>query len=427
MKPTAVNRKAGTTISTELVAGATTFLTMAYIIFVNAQILSVTGMDRSALIAATCLVSGIITVFTGIAAGAPVAMAPGMGLNAFFAYSLVMTQQISWPVALGIVFLSGAFFFLLTLVNLRRRLMEAIPPDLLHAIAVGIGVFIAFIGLQNMGMVIKSEATLVAAGPISKTVLIGLAGLGVMVVLDLLKVRGAMLIGIISATIISALAGFTEIPDRLFSLNIGIAPVFAKLDIAGALKWSFAVPIFTLMFMDLFDSMGTLLACTQQAGMVKPDGSIPKLNRLLYIDAGATMFGAFCGTSTTTAYIESAAGITAGGRRGLTSITTGVLFLLSMLFVPLLEIVPTFATAPALVMVGFYMIKNLSKINFSDFECAFPSFLIILLIALTYSISTGLAFGFLSFSFLKAIRGKFTEIKPALWVINLLCFLFLIL
>jgi len=410
----------------ELIAGTTTFLTMAYIIFVNAQILSVTGMDKNALIAVTSLVSGVATILTGLLARSPIAMAPGMGLNAFFAYTLVLGDGVPWPVALGIVFLSGLVFLLLTWVGLRKKLVEAIPPSLLYAIAVGIGIFIAFIGLQNLGLVVKNDATMVAAGALTPTVLIGLAGLLVMAVCELFRIRGALLIGIFTATAISIAAGFTPWPDRLVSLHVDFSPLAGKLDILGALKLSFLAPIFTLMFMDLFDSIGTLLACAQEAQMIRKDGKIPMLDRLLFLDAGATMFGALCGTSTTTSYIESASGIAAGGRSGLTSVVTGVWFLLALVFIPLLTVVPTHATAPALIMVGFAMIKNLAKIDFSEIETAFPSFVIIVLIALTYSISTGLAFGFLIYSLLKVVRGKIAEIKPALWIINLLCLLFLI-
>lgn len=412
--------------STELLAGVTTFLTMAYIIFVNAEILANTGMDKTALIVITCLVSGLATIVTGIVSNTPIAMAPGMGLNAFFAFTLVIQQKIPWPVALGIVFISGLIFLILTLVGLRQRLVEAIPRDLLHAIAVGIGIFIAFIGLQNAGIIIRSEATMVAAGTLNEITLISLAGLAVMVILELSHFRGSLLMGIIFATFLSVLFGHTRPPDHLFSLNFSIGAVFGRLDILGALRVGFLAPIFTLMFMDLFDSIGSLLGLAQEAEMTDKNGKVRKLDMLLNLDAGATMFGAVMGTSTTTTYIESASGIASGGRTGLTSIFTGLLFLLSIPLIPVLTIVPGHATAPALIMVGFLMMKNFTKIDFRNVDTGFPSFLIIVLIALSYSISNGLAFGFLSFSLLRIFRGKFREIKPALWVINILCLLYFI-
>jgi AGZA family xanthine/uracil permease-like MFS transporter len=410
--------------SVEIIAGFTTFLTMAYIIFVNAGILSKTGMDKAALIAVTCLVSGIITMVTGIFTKSPIAMAPGMGLNAFFAYTLVLGQGVPWTVALGIVFISGFVFLLLTWAGLRQKIVEAIPHELLSAIAVGIGVFIAFIGLQNMGLVIDNPATLVAHGPLKRTVLIGLVGLLTMIILEIKKIKGSLLIGIVLATVISIITGDTPLPEKIAAFELNIAPIFGKIDIIGALKFSFIAPIFTLMFMDLFDSIGSILGLAQEAGMIDKKGKIPMLDRLLTIDAGATMFGAVCGTSTTTTYIESASGIASGGRTGLTSITTGVLFLLAIIFVPVLTIVPPWATAPALIMVGFFMMKNILKINFKNLEIGFPSFIIIIMIALSFSISTGLAFGFLSFTAIKLFQGKWHDIKPTLWVIDVLCLVF---
>lgn len=412
--------------STEIIAGLTTFLTMAYIITVNANILSAAGMDQIALITITCLVSGVVTIVTGLFTNTPIAMAPGMGLNAFFAFTLVVNQQIPWPVALGIVFIAGFVFLILTWVGLRQKLVEAIPGELLYAIAVGIGIFIAFMGLQNMGLVQDDPATLVKGGALTKTVLIGLAGLLAMIVLELMKVRGALLTGIFLATLLAVIFGDASLPDKVVSFELNIGAVFAKLEILGALKLSLLAPIFTMLFIDMFDSIGSLLGLAREADMVDKDGKVPKLDKLLTIDACGTMFGAVCGTSPATTYIESASGISSGGRTGLTSVVTGLLFLLSIIFVPVLAIVPKFATAPALVMVGFFMMKNVVNIDFKNLEIGFPSFMIIIMIALSYSISKGLAFGFLSYTLLKIFRGKFTEIKPALWIITLLCLLFFI-
>ena len=409
----------------EVVAGITTFLTTAYIIFVNPSILGDAGMDKQALVAVTCIVSAIATILMGAFGKAPIAMAPGMGLNAFFAYTLVLTDGLSWETALGVVFLSGLFFLILTFLGLRRKLVEAIPPSLISAISVGIGLFITFIGLQNLGLVEASETTLVQAGKVTPTALIGLAGLIVMLFLEMRKVKGSLLIGILFATALAGVLGYIHKPEAWISLNVDIRAVAFKLDILGALKWSLFGSIFTLMFIDMFDSIGTLVACCHQAGMVEDDNRIKGLDRLLGIDAVATMIGAVFGTSTTTAYIESAAGIEQGGRTGVTAIVTGVMFLLALLFVPVIGVVPTYATAPALMMVGLFMMKEVGKIDFSRMDEAFPAFIIMVLIALSYSISTGLAFGFISFVVIKVVAGKPGEIKGAMWVIALLSLAFL--
>jgi len=414
-----------TNFKIEIVAGLTTFLTMAYIIFVNPSILSETGMDKSALIAVTCIVTAFATIITGIFANAPIAMAPGMGLNAFFTYTLVLSGRINWQTALGVVFLSGLFFLLLTTLGLRKKLVEAIPPGLISAIAVGIGLFITFIGLVKLGVVVDNKVTLVSAGRLTPTVLIGLCGLIVMVFLETKKIKGALLVGILFSTVLAGIFGYIEKPTELISFNLNITPIVLQLDILGALKWSLFGSIFSLMFMDMFDSIGTLVACCHQANMVDEKNKIKGLDGLLGIDAIATMIGAVLGTSTTTSYIESAAGIEQGGRSGLTSIVTGVLFLLALLFVPIVGIVPGYATAPALIMVGLFMMKEVRKIDFTRLEEAFPAFIIMVMIALSYSISTGLAFGFISFTLIKIVSGKGREVKPAMWVIAILSILFL--
>ncbi len=421
-----------TTFKVEIVAGLTTFLTMAYIVFVNPSILSLEGMeltdiermDKQALIAVTCLVSGLATVIVGIFAKAPIAMAPGMGLNAFFAY-LVSSGKMDWQTALGAVFLSGLFFLILTLLGLRKRLVEAIPESLVSAIAVGIGLFITFMGLVKLGIVVSDEHTLVKAGPLDGTVLIGLFGLLVMIFCEMKKIRGGLVAGILASTLLAGLLGRIEMPDRFISLDMNLRAVSLQLDILGALKWSFFGSIFTLMFIDMFDSVGTLVACCHQANMVDKEGRIEGLDRLLGIDAIATMIGALFGTSTTTAYMESAAGIEQGGRTGLTAVVTGTLFLLTVLFVPVVGIVPGYATAPALIMVGLFMMKEVKRIDFANMEEAFPSFIIMVMIALSYSISTGLAFGFVSFTLIKVVSGKVKEIRAAMWVIAALSVLFL--
>lgn len=410
----------------EVIAGITTFLTMAYIMFVNPEILGVTGMDKTALIAVTCIATAIASILVGIFAKAPIAMAPGMGLNAFFAYSLVLGEKIRWETALGIVFLSGLIFLILTIIGARKKLVEAIPKSLVFAISVGIGIFIAFIGLVNLGLIVKSDATLVAMGSITCTVLIGLFGLLVMLILEAKKIRGSLLLGILASTLLALIVGKVSWPTSIVTTNINILPVAFKLDIFGAIKWSFFGAIFSLMFVDMFDSIGTLVGCCHKAGLSDKRGRIKRLNKLLGLDAVATMIGAILGTSTTTAYIESGAGIEAGGRKGATAITVGILFLLALLFVPLIGVVPTYATAPALIMVGLFMIKEITNINFKNIEEAFPAFMIIVMIALSYSISAGLALGFVSFVLIKAIKFKFKDIKPVMWVIAALSVLFLI-
>jgi AGZA family xanthine/uracil permease-like MFS transporter len=415
-----------TTVKTEVVAGTTTFLTMAYIIFVNPNILSDTGMDKNALIAVTCLVSAISTIAAGVFCKAPIAIAPGMGLNSFFAYTLVAQEQVSWQTALGAVFLSGLVFLVLTLVGLRKKLVEAIPSGLIAAIAVGIGLFIALIGLGNLGVIVRDDKTLFAIGDVTKaTVWIGLVGLAVMIVLGALRVKGSLLIGILAATVAGALLGHVGRPAGWVSLDWPVGKVALQLDIVGAMKISLWGSIFTLMFIDLFDSIGTLVACCEKAGMRDERGQIRGLDRLLGVDAVATMVGALLGTSTTTSYVESAAGIEQGGRTGLTSVVTGVLFLLAMLFVPVIAIVPGYATAPALIVVGYFMMKEARKINVRRADELIPSLIIVVMIAVSYQISMGLALGFVSFVVLKILLGRRKDIRAAMWLIAGLSLMFL--
>lgn len=425
-----------TSIKIECVAGLTTFLTMAYIIFANPSILSLEGipeedlvgigrMDKDALIAVTCIVTAITTIIVGIVANAPIAMAPGMGLNAFFAY-LIASRQMDWQTALGVVFVSGLLFLIVTLFGLRKRIVEAIPRSLVSAIAVGIGLFITFIGLKNLGIIVKDSITFVSAGPLNLTVLIGLFGLLVMIFFEMKKISGGLVIGILASTTLAMIFDKeVQMPQQIISLHLNIQTIAFRLDILNALKWGLFGTIFTLTFIDMFDSVGTLIACCHQANMVDEQGKIKGLDRLLGIDAVATVIGALLGTSTITAYIESAAGIEQGGRSGLTSIVTGVFFLIALLFVPIVAVVPLYATAPALIMVGLFMMKEIKKIDFEILEEAFPAFIIMVMIALSYSISTGLAFGFISFVLTKTVSGKAKEIKPTMWVIAILSILFL--
>jgi len=413
-------RRRGSTLRTEVTAGVTTFLTAGYIIFVNPAILADAGMDRGALITVTCLVAFLATLTMALWANAPLMMAPGMGLNAFFTYTLVLGHGLPWQTALGVVFLSGVFFLALTLVGLRERIVHAIPTTLRLATSVGIGLFIAFIGMKNLGLVVKNDATLVQLGALTPAVALGLGGLLLIAVLETFKVRGSILIGVLATSVAGILCGQAPLPGGIVSLPPSPAPIAFQLDILSALKFSLWASIFSFMFVDLFDSLGTLLAVCREANMVDEDGQIPGLPRMLTADALATVGGALLGTSTTTTYIESAAGVSDGGRTGLTAAVTALLFLLAIFFTPLVGAVPAFATAPALVIVGIFMLRGIGQIDFYDFEEGLPAFLTLILMPLTFSIATGLAFGFASYVLLKLLRGHIGRCSPVLIAIAIL-------
>ena len=409
--------KHGTNVKQEIIAGTTTFLTMAYIIFVNPGILSETGMDKGALITVTCLAAFIGTMITALWVNAPLAMAPGMGLNAFFTYTLVFGMGATWNQALGVVFISGVAFLLLTMTGFREKVIDAIPLQLRLAVGAGIGLFIAFIGLQNLGLIVANPATLVGLGPLSPTVVLGLLGLTIMGGLEIKQVKGGILIGILITTILGMILGYVQLPSGIISTPPSIAPIAFKLDIIGALKISMIGPIFSFMFVDLFDSVGTIVACANEAEMIDEKGKIENVSKILEADAAATVIGALLGTSTTTTFVESASGISQGGRTGLTSATTAILFLLAMFFTPIIGIVPAFATAPALIIVGVYMFKNLINIDLHKIEIAIPTFLTIILMPLTYSISTGITFGFISYAVIEIISGKMKSVNSTMWII----------
>ncbi len=399
----------GTTIRTEITAGVTTFLTASYIIFVHPVMLAATGMDQGALTTVTCLVAALATLMIALWANAPLMMAPGMGLNAFFAFSLVLGQGIPWQTALGVVFLSGVFFLVLTLLGIRERMVHAIPQSLRLATSVGIGLFIAFIGMKNLGLVVKNDATLVSLGSFSAPVLLGLFGLFLAILLEVKKIRGAILIAILATTAAGMVLGQSPLPSGLIDMPPSPGPVAFQLDILGALKVSLWASIFSFMFVDLFDSLGTMLAVCREAGMTDDKGEIPALPRMLTADAVATVAGSLLGTSTTTTYIESASGVSDGGRTGLTGVVTAALFLLAMFFTPLIAAVPAYATAPALIIVGIFMMRGIDQIDFLDFEEGAPAFLTFVIMPLTFSIATGLAFGLISFVLIKALTGKLKE------------------
>jgi len=420
-------KKHSTNTSTEFIAGLTTFLTMAYIIFVNPSILAQTGMDKNALIAVTCIVAAVSTLLMALIPKVPIAMAPGMGMNAFFTYSIVLTEGISWQVGLGIVILAGILFLILGVFGARRKIISAIPQSLVTAISVGIGLFLLFIGLQNLGIVKDHPATLVSVGDFTAESLVGILGLFLIIILVIKNVKGAILIGIVLVTVLGVFLGLVEPPTEFISLNIDIMPIAFKMDIIGALKLSLLGPIFALMYMDMFDTMGTLVACSHEAKLVKEDGSIENIGKMLGVDAAATIFSGFMGTSPTTSYIESATGISEGGRTGLTSLITGLLFLSALIFIPLISIVPVFATAPALIVVGIFMIRQITRIDFKEFDEAFPAVLTLILMPLTFSISTGMAFGFISWGVIKLLIGKHREINWVMYVVIALSVLSLVL
>jgi AGZA family xanthine/uracil permease-like MFS transporter len=410
----------GSSLRTEAIAGATTFLTGAYIVFVNPAILGEAGMDRAALTTVTCLVAALATLLIALWANVPLMMAPGMGLNAFFAYTLVLGEGLPWQTALGVVFLSGTFFLLLTLLGVRERLVRAIPASLRLATSVGIGLFITFIGMQNLGLVVQSEAVLVQLGSLTPEVLLGLGGLVVIALLERLRVRGSILIAILGTALAGMLLGLTPFPGSIVSTPPSITPLAFSLDIWGAMKISLWASIFSFMFVDLFDSLGTMLAVCREAGLSDREGRIPGLSRMLTADALATVGGALLGTSTTTAYVESASGVADGGRTGLTSVFTALFFFLAAFFTPLIAAVPPYATAPALMAVGLFMMRGIGQIDFYDFEEGLPAFLTLVLMPLTYSIATGLAFGFVSFVLLKICLGKWRSCDPFLMAAALL-------
>ncbi|MDH7972710.1 NCS2 family permease [Sphingomonas sp. AR_OL41] len=395
-----------------MLAGATTFLTMAYIILVNPAILGQAGMPVAAVAAATCFAAGIASIMMGLSANVPLALAPGMGLNAYFAFTVVGAMGVPWQTALGCVFVSGVAFLALTLAGIRQMIVAAIPPHLFAAVAGGIGLFIGFIGLRNAGIVVNDAATGVALGNLHAAgALLALFGLVLIAVLDVWRVRGAMLIGIVATTLLGWLTGMVSFTPQPYSLAALGQTAFA-LDLSGVFggagKHGLGVVeiLFVFLFVDLFDNLGTLVAVTKRAGLIAPDGRIPRLNRMLIVDSLATMIGALAGTSTVTAYVESAAGVQAGGRTGVTAIVTGLLFLAAMFVAPYAQLVPLAAAAPALILVGALMMAPLADIAWGEPEVAIPAFLTVAMIPLTFSIANGLAFGITAHALLKLLRGK---------------------
>ncbi len=407
---------------TEILAGVTTFVTMAYIIFVNPSILSEAGMPSAAVTAATCVASALGCLLMGVLARYPIALAPGMGLNAYFTYSVVQGMGVPWQVALGAVFLSGVIFLLLTAVGIRQLILESIPHELYSAVAVGIGIFIAFIGFRNAGIIQGHPATLVTLGNLrDPKTLLALFGLLLTGGLMARKVRAAMLIGILTTTAVGAVLGQVKWNPQPYS-PAELGATFMKLDVGGTLHLGLLEIVFVFLFVDMFDNIGTLVAVGTRAGLFDRDGRIPRVNRILTADALASTAGAVCGTSTVVSYIESAAGVVAGGRTGVTAIVCGLLFAVSVFVAPLFGVIPAQATAPALIVVGALMLTHTEDIEWHNPVTAIPAFLTLTAIPLTFSIANGLAFGFTAYTLLRVLAGEWRKVN---WLVYLLTALFL--
>lgn len=408
---------------TEVLSGFTTFITMAYIIFVNPAILHETGMPIAAVTAATCLCAAFGSILMGALANYPLALAPGMGLNAYFTYTVVEAMHVPWQTALGAVFLSGVIFLVLTFTGIRQLLVNSIPHQLHAAVAGGIGLFIAFIGFRNAGIIAASQATTVTLGNLrSPATALALFGLILIATLQVLRVRAAMLIGVLGTTAAGVLCGqvhWHPVPYHLSSLG----ETAFHLDIRSALNIGAAEIVFVFLFVDLFDNIGTLVAVANRAHLMTPDHRIPRLNRIFFADATATIVGSLTGTSTVTSYIESSAGVAAGGRTGVTAIVTGLLFAISLFIAPLLGVIPSFATSPALILVGGLMLTGLGQIEWTEPVIAIPAFLTVTMIPLTWSIADGLSFGLTSYAALELLAGR---ARRSSWMLYLLAALFLL-
>ena len=413
----------GTSWRTEILAGITTFMTMAYIIFVNPSILHDAGMPVAGVTAATCLAAAVGSLLMGGLARYPIALAPGMGLNAYFAYSVVKGMGVDWHVALGAVFISGVAFLILTALGIRQMIVNAIPSGLYAAVAAGIGLFIAFIGLRNAGIIVPDAATTVTLGNLrAPATLLALIGLMLTGALICARVRAAILIGVLATWALAAVTGTVHWQASPYSFTSITATAF-QLDIRGALGRGLIEIMFVFLFVDLFDNVGTLVAVGKKAGLFDEANRIPRVNRILYSDAIATITGAMAGTSTVVSYIESAAGVAAGGRSGVTAIVTGLLFAVALFIAPLAGAIPEAATAPALIIVGSMMMTTAAEIEWADPEIAIPAFLTMIAIPLSFSIANGLAFGFIAYTLLKVLRGRFRQVN---WIVYVLTGLFIL-
>ncbi len=408
----------GSTVRTEVLAGLTTFLTMAYIIFVNPSILGEAGMPKDAVFVATCLAAALGSLIMGLYANYPIGMAPGMGLNAYFAYAVVLGMGVPWQSALGAVFVSGCLFIMVSVLGLREMIVNGIPAGLRSGITVGIGMFLALIALKGAGLVVANPATMVSPGDLRQpAALMAITGFLLIVTLDYLKVRGAILIGIVAVTLLSFIAGDNQYRG-LVSLPPSIMPTLLQLDISGALSGGFLNIVLVFFLVELFDATGTLMGVASRAGLLV-EGKMARLNKALLADSGAIVAGAALGTSSTTAYIESAAGVQAGGRTGLTAVVVALLFLACLFIAPLAGTVPAYATAPALLFVACLMLRDLGDIDWSDSSNCIPAALTALVIPFTYSIAHGIAFGFIAYAALKLATGQARSVAPVIWIIAL--------
>jgi len=409
-----------TTVRTEIVAGFTTFLTMAYIIFVNPSMLAAAGMDQGAVFVATCVAAAIGCLVMGLWANYPVALAPGMGLNAFFSFTVVGQMGYSWQVALGAVFLSGVCFFLLSIFKIREWIIHSIPLSLRGGIGAGIGLFLGFIALKNAGIVVDNPATFVTLGSMSEWgPLMACIGFLIIAALFYRQVTGSVMIGILAVTVISVLAGEVQL-NGIVSAPPSLEPTFAELDLTGAFEVGLIAIIFSFLFVDLFDTSGTLIAVAQKGKLLDKDGNFPRLGRALLADSTASMAGAVMGTSTTTSYIESGAGIAAGGRTGLTAVVVAILFLACLFLSPLAGTIPAYATAPALFFVAVLMTHSLVKIDWDDITEAAPVVIAAVTMPLTFSITTGIALGFISYTAIKLMTGRVKDVNSALIILSIL-------
>lgn len=413
-------KERGTTVSKEIIAGITTFLAMAYILAVNPGMLGETGMGFGPVFTATAIASAIATLVMAFWANLPVALAPGMGLNAFFTYTVCFGMGCSWQLALTAVFVEGIIFIVLSIFGIREKIINAIPSGMKKAVAVGIGLFIALIGLANAGIVSSDTGTIIGFvnfNMSSKTAIVAMLGLVITIVLYLLKVPGAILLAIIATTIIGIPFGVTTIPENWKPFSLPAAPLFCKFEWASVLSVKFFVIMFTFLFTDLFDTIGTLMGVTQQANLVDKDGNIPNAKAALMSDSIGTVVGACLGTSTVTSFVESSSGVAAGGRTGLTSVTTGVLFLLALFMTPIFALIPSAATAPALIFVGFLMLQQVVDIDFKDPTEGIPAFITIMVMPFSYSISKGIAFGMIAYVIAKCAGKKVKDIPVATWIL----------
>ena len=413
------------TVKTEVLAGITTFMTMAYILAVNPDILSATGMDKGAVFTATALSALIATLVMALYAKLPFALAPGMGLNAFFAFTVVLGMGHSWQFALTAVFLEGLIFILLTVFNIREMIVNSIPMNMKHAISVGIGLFIAFIGLKNAGIIVSSPATFVTLGDITNIAENGGAAVALITllitgVLLALRIKGALLFGILIGAFIGFPFGITHLPANFDLVPPSLSPVFMKFQWSQILTMDMLLVVFTFLFVDMFDTVGTLIGVSSKANMLDNEGRVPRVKQALMADAIGTTLGSVLGTSTVTTYVESASGVAEGGRTGLTSLTTAGLFLVALFLSPLFLMIPSAATAPALILVGAMMMTPVKNINFDDFTESIPAFLTIIMMPLTYSIAEGILFGIISFVTLKILTGKFKDITVVMIVLAVL-------